>query len=83
MDISRLFAQEWGVAGYRLVVSSQFHDRWLQCDNKLFTLAGSIKDLNTPFTISRLDSTPENQKSFDDAVMNGTELFGPNRPNYP
>jgi hypothetical protein len=83
MDISRLFAQERGVAGYRLVVSSQFHDRWLQCDNKLFTLGGSIKDLNTPFTISRLDSTPENQKFFDDAVMNGTELFGPNQPNHP
>jgi hypothetical protein len=83
MDISRLFAQERGTAGYRLVANSQFHDRWLQCDNKLFTLGGSIKDLDKPFTISRLDSNPDNQKHFDGAVVDGTELFGPSQPNHP
>jgi hypothetical protein len=45
MDVSRLFASERGPDGYRLLTHDDFHDRWLRCDDKLFTLGGSIKDL--------------------------------------
>lgn len=79
LDISKLFASERGPNGYRLLTLVDFHDRWLRADDKLFALGGSIKDLGKPFTISRLDSKPENAKHFDDAVANGTELFGPNQ----
>jgi hypothetical protein len=84
MDVSRLFAQERGPQGYRLIENGHFHDRWLRCDDKLFTLGGSIKDLDKgPFTISRLDSTPPNRQQFDDAITQGIEVFGPTQTNHP
>jgi len=83
MNMSRLFAQERGPSGYRLITNTDFHDRWLRCDDKLFTLGGSIKDLSKPFTIARLDSTTENAKHFDDAISNGVEVFGPNQAAHP
>jgi hypothetical protein len=85
VDVSRLFAQEHGPAAYRLLTSEDFHDRWLRCDDKLFILGGSIKDLgkDTTFTVSKLDTTPENFRLFDEAVNSGTEVFGPSQPNHP
>lgn len=83
MDVSRLFAEERGPEGYRLIAKDGFHDRWLQCDNKLFTLGGSIKDLAKPFTISTLDASAENLKHFEDVVAEGEELFGPDQPTHP
>jgi len=79
IDISRLFAQERGLQSYRLITSEDFHDRWLRCDDKLFLLGGSIKDLgkDATFTISKLDSTPENIQHFDDAVNSGIEVSEP------
>src|SRR5262249_53640241 len=57
MNVSRLFAQERGPERYRLITDEQFHDRWLRCDDKLFALGGSVKDLrnDVTFTISKLD----------------------------
>lgn len=84
MDVSKLFAQQRGPQGYRLIENGNFHDRWLRCDNKLFTLGGSIKDLDRgPFTISRLDSSEPNKRQFDEAVTQGTELFGATHTTHP
>ena len=85
MGISKLFALERGTSGYRLVTDESFHDRWLRCDNKFFTLGGSIKELgnDSKFTISRLDSTPENEAHFDEVVARATEVFGPTQPTHP
>jgi hypothetical protein len=82
MDMSKLFAAERGPAGYRLVTLENFHDRWLRCDDRLFTLGGSIKELAKPFTISKLDSTADNIKQFNDAVTTGVEVFGPNQTTH-
>jgi hypothetical protein len=82
LDVSRLFALERGQACYRLIASSHFHVRWLRCDEKLFTLGGSIKDLAKPFTISRIDLTANNLMHFEEAIAGGTELFGPNQPQH-
>jgi len=81
LDVSRDFARDRGPTGYRLIVNDDFHDRWLRCDERMFTLGGSIKDIGkgSTFTISRLDDTPTNQRAFADATANGTELFGPNQ----
>ncbi len=83
LNVSRIFASERGQAGYRLISNNQFHDRWLQCDQKLFTLGGSIKDLSKPFTVSRIDFTPENEKHFDDAITSGVELYGLTQGQHP
>ena len=83
MDISRLFAQQRGQSAYRLIENQDFHDRWLRCDDRLFALGGSIKQLDQPFTITKIDFAPGNVKHFDDAVNNGVELFGPSHPNHP
>ncbi len=80
MDISRLFAQERGTKGYRLLVHEKFHDRLLRCDNAMFALGGSIKDLDQgiTFTITKLDVTSENKKECDYPVQNGEEIYGTN-----
>ena len=85
MSVSKLFAQERGASGYRLLTNDQFHDRWLQCDNKKFVLGGSIKDLGnaTTFTVSKLDDTTDNQRHFDDALARATEVFGPLQTIHP
>ena len=79
MDVSRLFAAERGVNGYRLIAHETFHARWLRCDGRLYTHDDSIKDLGKgkSFTIKQLSSTPENRQHFDDPISTGTELFGP------
>jgi len=84
IDLSKLFARERGPQGYRLIRNPNFHDRWLRCDDKLFALGGSIKDIGngTTFSISRLDSTMQNFKEFDDPVATGTEVFGPNQTSH-
>jgi len=84
MDVSKLFALERGPQGYRLIENGNFHDRWLRCEDKLFTLGGSIKDLDKgSFTISRLDTTAANRQQFDDAVALGSEIFGPSHTTHP
>jgi hypothetical protein len=51
----------------------------------MFLFGDSIKELGTAttFTISKLDTTPENQKHFDDAIGNGAEVFGPSQATHP
>lgn len=85
MDMSRLFAQERGPSAYRLLSDDSFHDRWLQCGEKLFLLGDSIKELGTEktFTISRLDSSPVNRQHFTDARARGTEIFGAHNTTHP
>ena len=58
MDVSGLYANERGPDRYRLVVNEAIHDRWLCCDQDLFALGGSIKDLGKEavFTISKVSS---------------------------
>ena len=85
LDISRLFAAERGPDGYRLIANEDFHDRWLRCDEGMFVLGGSIKDLGREptFTISRLDATVENKTTLDGVIAGGTVLFGPGVPKHP
>jgi hypothetical protein len=82
MDISKLFAQQRGPQSYCLIVNKDFHDRWLRCDDKFLVLGGSIKDIgkDNTFTVSRLDTSPQTLKEFDEPVINGVELFGPRQP---
>jgi hypothetical protein len=84
MDVSRLFAQERGVGGYRLVADEDFHARWLRCDDGLFHLGDSISALGmgATFTLSKLDATPENFAEFEAPLTRGTELFGPSQTTH-
>lgn len=85
LDISRMFAQDRGPTGYRLLVEESFHDRLLRCDDKLLSLGGSIKDIAkaASFTISRIDSTPENFQRINDVIAAATELFGTSNTTHP
>jgi hypothetical protein len=85
MDLSKLFAQERALDGYRLITNVKIHARWLRCDDKYFSLGDSIKDIakDATFTISRLDNTPDTRKHFDEAIANGVEVFGKNQPIHP
>lgn len=84
IEISKLFAVERGVQGYRLITHETFHARWLRCDDRMYTHDDSIKDLGREksFTIKQLSSTPETRKEFDDPIATGTELFGPNQTTH-
>ncbi|QDU19513.1 hypothetical protein [Urbifossiella limnaea] len=85
MAVSKLYAAERGPTGYRLMTDGGFHDRLLRCNDKLFSLGGSIKDLgnDSTFTLAKLDSTSDNFKKFDDAIAAAVEVFGPNQPVHP
>jgi hypothetical protein len=78
-DVSRLFAAERGTGGYRLLFNEAIHARLLRCDEAMFLLGDSIKELGKgpTFAVSRLDSSPENQSKVDDLITTGTECFGP------
>lgn len=82
-DISKLFAAERGPKGYRLIEREDFHDRWLKCDSKYFTLGASIKDLQNGCTISALPADDNTKKHFEEVIKNGTEIFGPSHTSHP
>lgn len=81
LDVSRLFAQERGSSAYELYTNDKIHARWVRCDDKLFSLGDSIKDIakGTTFTVSRMDANTENLRAMYAFKNDGTELFGPNR----
>lgn len=85
MGGSKLYAAERGPNGYRLVTDDGFHDRLLRCNDKLFVLGGSVKDLGNEitFTLAKLDSTAENTRRFDDVVLKAVEVFGPSQILHP
>jgi hypothetical protein len=85
MDISKLFAHERGTQGYRLVTSEKIHARLFKCDSKMFAFGDSANSVGSSatFTISKLDSTPENHKQVDDVIQDGIEVFGVNYPVHP
>jgi hypothetical protein len=83
LDVSRLFAQERGVALYRLVVQPNLHDRWVVFDNKrIYALGGSAKDAAARdyFTITSVEASPENLRRIQDHLTTGSEYFGPSAP---
>lgn len=85
MGVSKLYAAERGPTGYRLLTDDGFHDRLLRCNDKLFALGGSIKELgkDTTFTMAKLDGTPENLKKVNDAAATAVEVFGPGHTTHP
>ena len=79
LDVSRLFATERGVSGYKLLVASSIHDRWLVLDDKrIYNLGGSAKDaaFKDLFTISVIEATDENLKKIEVTANGSAEWFG-------
>lgn len=85
IDISRLFAKERGATGYRLLTMAGFHDRWLQCDDQLFQLGGSIKDaaVSSSYSISEIEPSEGNFAKLDGVIEGASELFGPSSLKHP
>ena len=84
LDVSQLYAQERGTLNYRLIVHPNLHDRWLLLDqSRVFQLGGSLKDAGRKaFTITQLDTSPENLAKIQNHVSQGEELFGPSTPQH-
>jgi hypothetical protein len=85
LDLSRLFAAERGPLRYRLVFHVDIHDRWLQCDDRVYTLGGSAKDAGhgSPFTITKLDPPDSATAAIHALLISGREAFGPAAPTHP
>jgi hypothetical protein len=84
LDVSRLFAAE-RTSTYRLITHPNFHDRWLFCDDQIYSLGGSLKDAckKSDFTITEIDPTLPNAQKIVDLVNTGTEVFGPTQTTHP
>jgi hypothetical protein len=83
LDVSRLFAQERGVSGYRLVIQPNLHDRWVVFDAKrIYSLGGSAKDAATRdyFTITTIEASQTNLRTIETHATSGIEFFGKNTP---
>jgi len=85
IDISRLYAAERHPDNYRLVVHIDIHDRWLCCDDQIYSLGGSVKDAGNkcPFTLANIDPSPKNFQKITKYLNTGNELFGPNSKQHP
>lgn len=85
LEGSRLFAAERGPDKYALFVKADFHDRWLSCDDRLYSLGGSIQDAGqtSDFTVSAMQPTAENVARFAAATASAMELFGAGHPKHP
>ncbi len=85
MDISRLYAAERTVSHYRLMTTTQIHDRWLVLDDRLFSLGGSIAEAGhgNDFTLTEIPAIPANLAKVDSVINNAVELFGINHPMHP
>jgi hypothetical protein len=85
IDVSRLYAQERGDAGYRLVVQPSLHDRWVVFDAKrIYNLGGSAKDAarRDYFTITTVEASVCNLQTVHRLIISGTEYFGPSTPSH-
>jgi hypothetical protein len=80
LEISRLYAKEYGAGSYRLVVNPQLHDRWAVTDgNRIYQLGGSAKDAADTkyFTIGTVEASPNNLGKLAQLCGGGAECFGP------
>lgn len=83
LDVSSLFAVERTATRYSLVRNDDFHDRWLRCDDVIYNLGPSVKDLEKYFTIAPMEASGTNLQRFEENISKGTEVFGPNVPIHP
>lgn len=85
LGVSRLFSAERGPNGYRLLNEENIHARLLRVDDTMLQLGDSIKDLGngSRFPVSKLDTTSDNRKQFDEPLASGIEVFGPSQISHP
>jgi hypothetical protein len=85
IDVSKLYASEYGSANYRLLVNKNIHDRWLYLDEQMYSLGGSIKDAGhgNNFTLTKIAPNADNHQKIEQLLNAGTEIFGPAQPIHP
>jgi hypothetical protein len=82
MDVSRLYAAEHPTA-YRFMTHEKVHDRYLWCDEVIYTLGGSLKDAGKKeLTITKIDF-PTGHKTIQDLRKTAQELFGKDNIQHP
>lgn len=83
LDVSQLFAIEFGPQRYRLLVNPDLHDRFLMFDDhELYVLGTSINNaaMRAPFSLSYLPA--QEHRASIDGMVTGREYFGPSTPRH-
>lgn len=85
LSMSRDYAAERGSDFYRLLVHPSSHDRWLCSDDSIYSLGGSIKEAGRGayFTMTRVESSPQNLQKVEKLLSTATEIYGPKCPAHP
>ncbi len=85
IDVSKLYADERGVSLYRLMYHPDLHDRYLQCDDSVYHLGGSLKDAGrkSGYTVTRIQVAANATETIEKLVQESSETFGPSNLNHP
>lgn len=85
MDVSKLFADERGASLYRLMYHPDLHDRYLQCDDSVYHLGGSLKDAarKSDYTVTHIQVARDADSAIQALIQESTETFGPASANHP
>jgi hypothetical protein len=85
IDISKLYASERGPQKYRLMYHSDLHDRYLQCDNAVYTFGGSFKDAanKSRFTITTVKSKTDGKDEIKNIIQQSIEQYGQSNNQHP
>lgn len=85
LDVSRLFADEWGQSKYNLLYHSDLHDRYLKCDEDVYHLGGSLKDAarKSSFTVSKIAVPNDGKAAILKLLSESKEQYGPTNPKHP
>ncbi len=85
LDASKLYADERGQSRYCLLYHPDLHDRYLQCDETVYHLGGSLKDAGrkSNYTISRIMVASDGAAAVVKLLEESTEQFGLHKSNHP
>lgn len=79
VQASTVFSTEPRKGVYRMLLSSNLHDRWLRVDDTIYVLGGTAVTTHAavPFTISSLGTDPTSHAKIDAELSSAIEWFGP------
>jgi len=78
LSLSKLYANQVGSEKYTLKFHDTNHDRYLQCDDDVYHLGGSLKDAGdkSSFTITKVRSIAEGEIEVNKLISESSEQFG-------
>lgn len=85
LDVSKLYADERGPSLYRVMYHADLHDRYLQSDDAVYHLGGSLKDAGrkSDYTVTRIKAAAGTSDAVASLIQTSNEVFGPTHPVHP